>query len=113
GNPRGIFAILAAQVWTQVWANLRAFQLEQVFGAVEGVFQSPIGIVEQRGVCQTPLPFVLPGAGKAVGVHFAAQAVKFVLQRGQVDGKSVLQTKDLEKIAAGRRLNLAAMRAKE
>ena len=112
GNPRrilSVFSILARVLL----ANLRAFQLQQVFGAVKGIFQGAIGVVEQRGVGQAPLPFVLPGAGKAVGVHFAAQAVKLVLQRGQVDGEAALQAEDLEKIAAGRRLNLAAMRAKE
>jgi hypothetical protein len=46
-------------------------------------------------------------------MHLAAEAVKLVLQRGEVDGEAALQTKDLEKIAAGRRLNLAAVRAKE
>jgi hypothetical protein len=45
-------------------------------------------------------------------MHFAAEAVKLVLQRGEVDGETALQTKDVEKIAAWRRLNLAAMRAK-
>jgi hypothetical protein len=46
-------------------------------------------------------------------MQLAAEAVKLVLQRGEVDGESALQAKDLEEIAAGRRLNLAAMRAKE
>jgi hypothetical protein len=46
-------------------------------------------------------------------VDLAAEAVKLVLQRGEVDGETALQAKDLEKIAAGRRLNLAAVRAKK
>jgi hypothetical protein len=80
---------------------------------VEGVSQSSIGIVEQRGIRKAPLPLVFVGAGKAVGVDLAAEAVKLVLQRGEVDGETALQAKDLEKIAAGRRLNLAAVRAKK
>ena len=66
-------------------ANLRAFKLEQIFGAAEGIFERAIGVVEQRGIGQAPLPLVLAGAGKAVGMHLAAEAMKLVLQRGQID----------------------------
>jgi hypothetical protein len=46
-------------------------------------------------------------------MHLAAEAVKLMLQSREIDLKPALQTKDLEKVAAGRRLKLAAMRAEE
>ncbi len=86
---------------TVLFANLRALQLEQVFGAAEGVFQGAIGVVEQRCVGQAPLLLVLIGAGKAVGMQLAAEAVKLVLQRGEIEGEAALQAEDVEIIAAG------------
>jgi hypothetical protein len=79
GNARGILCDLCRVLF----ADLRAFQLEQVFGAAQGIFQRAIGVVEQRRVGQAPLPLVLAGAGKAVGMQLAAEAVKLVLQRGR------------------------------
>jgi hypothetical protein len=46
-------------------------------------------------------------------MDFAAEAVKLALQRGQVKIEPWLKTEDLEIIAARRRLDLAAMRAKQ
>jgi hypothetical protein len=46
-------------------------------------------------------------------MDFAAEAMKLVLQRLQIQIELRLQTEDLKIIAAGRRLNLAAVRAKE
>ena len=94
-------------------ADLRALQLEQVFGAAQRIFQRAIGVVEQRRVGQAPLLFVLHGAGKAVGMQLAAEAMKLVLQRGQIEIELRLQAEDGKIIAARRRLNLAAMRAKK
>jgi hypothetical protein len=59
------------------------------------------------------LALVVAGAGKAVGMHLAAEAVKLVLQSGEIDMKPAIQAENLKKIAAGRRLNLAAMRTEE
>jgi hypothetical protein len=39
--------------------------------------------------------------------------VKLVFKRGQIDIEFVIQAKNLKEIAARRRLNLAAMRAKQ
>jgi hypothetical protein len=72
-------------------------QLEQVFGAVQRIFQGAIGVVEQRRIGQAPLPFVLAGAGKAVGMQLAAQAVKLVLQRGQINVQAAAPGRKLEK----------------
>ena len=53
------------------------------------------------------------GAGKAIGVQLAAEAMKLVLQSLQIQVQTRLQSKNRKIIAAGRGLNLAAMRAKE
>ncbi len=68
-----------------LFANLRALQFEQVFGAAERIFQRAIGVVEQRRIGQAPLFFVLLRAGKAVGMQLAAEAMKLMLQRGQIE----------------------------
>ena len=96
-----------------LFADLRAVQLEQVLGAVQGIFQRAIGVVEQRRVGQAPLLLVLAGAGKAVGMQLAAEAMKLVLQRRQIQIQPRLQSEDRKIIAARRRLNLAAMRAEQ
>jgi hypothetical protein len=46
-------------------------------------------------------------------MHLAAEAVKLVLQRGQINGEAALQAEYLKKIASRWRLNLAAVRAKQ
>ena len=66
-----------------LFADLRTLKLEQVFGAAQRIFQGAIGVVEQRGVGQAPLLFVVAGAGKAIGMQLAAEAMELVLQRGQ------------------------------
>jgi hypothetical protein len=43
----------------------------------------------------------------------ATEAMKFLLQNGQIDVQPRRQSKNRKIIAAGRRLNLAAIRAKE
>src|ERR1700691_4501360 len=96
-----------------LFANLRAFQLEQVFGAVQRDFESTVCVVQQGRVSQAPLALVLAGAGKAVRMHLAAETVELLLQGGKIDLKPTLQAEDLKVIAARRRLNLAAMRAEK
>ena len=93
GTREGSSAVFAAVLF----ANLRAFQLEQVFGAVQRIFQGAIGVVEQRRVGQAPLPLVLAGAGKAVGMQLAAEAMKLVLQRGQIEVEAAAPSRRPEK----------------
>jgi hypothetical protein len=59
------------------------------------------------------LLLVLCGAGKAIRVELAAEAMKFRLQRGQIQVEPGLQSEDRKIIAPRRGLNLAAMRAEE
>ena len=94
-----------------LFTDLRTFKFEQVFSAMQRVFEGAIGIVEEGGVGQAPLALVLAGAGKAVWMHLAAEAMKFDFEGGQIDLKRARQAEDLKKIASGGRLNLAAMRA--
>jgi hypothetical protein len=46
-------------------------------------------------------------------MHLAAEAMKLMLEGGQVKLEAVREAEDLKIIAAGRRLDLAAMRAEE
>jgi hypothetical protein len=96
-----------------LFADLRAFELEQVFGAAERIFEGAIGVVEQRVSARLHWRSFLAGAGKAVGMHLAAEAMELMLQGGRSRLKAALEAEDLKIIAAGRRLNLAAMRAEE
>ena len=109
GDARWIFAVFAAVLF----ADLRALQLQQVLGAVQRILQRAIGIVQQRRVRQAPLPLIVSGAGKAVRMDLAAQAVKLVLQRRQIQVQPRLQSEDRKIIAARGRLNLAAMRTEQ
>jgi hypothetical protein len=59
------------------------------------------------------LLLVLQRAGKAVRVKFPAETMKFLLQRGEIQIELRLQSEDRKIIASRRRLNLAAMRAKQ
>jgi hypothetical protein len=44
-----------------LFANLGAFKLQQVLGAVQGFFQGAVGIVQKRRIGQAPL-LLLPDA---------------------------------------------------
>ena len=58
-----IFAIFARVLL----ADLRAIQLEQIFGAVNRILQRAISVVEQRRVGQAPLLLVLLARAKRSG----------------------------------------------
>ena len=66
-----------------LFAYLGAFKLEQVFGAMQRIFESAIGVIDQRRVCQAPFTFLFGGTGEAVGVQLAAEAVKLVFEGGR------------------------------
>ncbi len=59
------------------------------------------------------IPSLFSGAGKAIRMQLAAEPMKLLLQRRQVDIQLRLEAEDGKVIAAGRRLNLAAMGAKQ
>ena len=82
GTRDGSFCDLLAAV---LFANLRAVQLEQILGAVHRILQRAIGVVEQRRVGQAPLLLVFAGAGKAIGMQLAAEAMELVLQRREIE----------------------------
>ncbi len=103
------FAIFAGVFF----ANLRAFELEQVFGAEDGIFQGAVGVVEQRCVGKAPLALILARAREAIGMHFAAEAMELALERVKIYLKAALQAEHLKVVALGRRLNLGAMRTEE
>ena len=108
-NARWIFAVFAILAGV-LFADLRAVQLEQILGAADRIFQRAIGVVEQRGVGQAPLLFVLLCAGKAIGMQLAAEVVELVLEHAEIEIELRHETEDRKIIAARRRLNLAAVR---
>ena len=58
---RRIFSVFAAVLF----ANLRALELEQIFGAAERILEGAIGVVEQRRIGQAPLLLVLQRRGQS------------------------------------------------
>ena len=58
--PISLFAAILAAV---LFANLGPVQLEQVFGAVDGILEGAVGVVEQGRVGQAP--FLLVGSRRA------------------------------------------------
>jgi hypothetical protein len=67
------------------FADLEAFEAQQVFGALNGVAKSAVRVVEQGCIGQAGLLLVLRRSGEAVGVEFAAESVKFLLKQGGVE----------------------------
>src|ERR1019366_8346761 len=86
---------------------------QQVLSAAQGVLEGAVSIVEQRRVSQAPLLLVLLSARKTVRVQLAAEAVKLMLQSGQIEVEMRMQPKNRKIIPAGRGLNLAAMRTEK
>src|ERR1700676_5423512 len=83
--------------------------LQQVLRAAEWIAQRAIGIVQQCRVCKTPLLLALSGTRKAIWMQLAAQPMKLLLQRGQVQVQARLQREHRVVGAPNGRLNLAAM----
>src|SRR5579871_4338034 len=96
-----------------LFTDFGAFKFEQIFGAAQRVFQRAVCIIKQRRVSQAPLALVFTGPGETVWMDLAAQAMKLVLERGQIEVQFLSKPEDRKIIASRRRLNLAAVRAKE
>ena len=94
-------------------ADFEAFELEQIFSALNRVAEGAVGVVEQGGVGQTHLLLFGGCAGEAVRVQATAQAVKFTLQRGRIQAEFAVKPEDLEIVGVGSWLDFAAGRAEQ
>ena len=62
-----------------------AFEMQQVFGALDRILQRAVGVVEQGALFQAPFLLLAAGAGIQIRMKLAAQFVEIFLQSGDVD----------------------------
>jgi hypothetical protein len=61
-------------------ADVEAVVLEEVFGALGGVAEDAVGVVEEGGFLESGVADGCFGASEAIGVEFAAAGIKTLLQ---------------------------------
>jgi hypothetical protein len=91
---------------------MHAFELQQIFGASDGILQSAIGVVKLRGLFEAP--FLLAGsmASGQIWVEFAAECVEFALELRRIDIHLGEQSEEGEVVDWPRRLHVSAGVAK-
>ena len=110
-HARWILLVLAT-LPRMLFADLGAVQLQQIFRTADWIPQRAISIVQQRGIRQAPLLFILLRACKAIRMQLAAQLMKLVFQHAEIEIQLRHKSEDRKIIPSRRRLNLAAMRTK-
>ena len=114
GGGLSVGGLVAAGV---LLADAHALKFEKVLGALDGVAEGAVGVVEERGGGERPGLFAFGGAGKTIRMELAAEAMELALEGGKIKGEQGMATsdrgEDLEVVDADSGLNLAAVRAKQ
>ena len=76
--------------------QFHAFEMQQIFRALDRIFQRAVRVVEQRALLQAPFLLVAAGARVQIGMQFAAQFVKVFFQRRDVEVQLWRQAEERE-----------------
>src|ERR1700677_2233951 len=85
-----------------------AFEPQQIFGALDGIFQGAIRVVEHRTLLETPSALLIIGLSEDIGMKAAAQRIEFFFERGGVQVELAWKSEEGEVIYWRWRLHLAA-----
>ena len=99
---RGLFRLLF---------QFDALQSQQVFGALDWIFQGAVGVVEHGALLQAPGTFLIFSLSENVWMETAAQGVELFFKRGRIQVELAGESKESEIVDWDRRLHFAARTA--
>ena len=88
--------------------EVHAFQMQQVFGALDRVSEGAVSVVEQGTLFQAPFLFLGAGARVQVGMKLAAQFVESFFQGSDIEIQLGRQPEKREIVDRSRRLHFTA-----